>query len=202
MNKLLIETFIMYCISSGFDCPTYDIFQFMECADNSESSTEAKQRRLRRYLDDLKKIGVIDLSSRVGQIDNAHFDFGSNLPNEIFDSGLREEDFSSSITPYSSLEDKDLKTLSHIATILCSVCGEDVEHDDTIEKFKSMYFVDGFEYNMENVGVLNSEVFIISDMLRIYERMNESHLQLNNNLFNDAFSILANLKINYGYNTK
>lgn len=191
-NKTLILTYILYALSIGMDCPVYDIYQFMEAVDGKPSNNEAKARRLRRYIDDLVSIGALVEGTRVRNMDD--------LETGDSDSAILASSYSNNPKSYSEVPE-DLKFISHIDFILRSSCGEDVKHDDTIPEFIESYFTDDFPYNEDNFHVFSSEVEAIREMLEVYEKINESHMNIGRGTYNNAFGLLADIKLEYGFNT-
>lgn len=183
-GKLIIEAFIAYMLSAGLDCTCFEIFDIMEKVDGKASLQSAKERRLRRYIEDFQNIGALVSDTRI-----------SNLSNGM--NGIPLKDYSLNLIDYSAVRGS-LKPLYRVVKILNSECGEDPKNDQTIAKFKEKYFSNGLEYSEDSKNEMMGSLNIIMDMINVYE----PESQIIRQKYDNVFSILADIKINHGYDVR
>ncbi len=181
-GKLIIEAFIAYMLSARLDCTCSEIFDIMEKVDGKSSSQSAKERRLRRYIEDFQSIGALKENARIRNLT-----CGMN--------GISLEDYSLNLINYSNVQDS-LKPLYRIVKILNSECGDNPENDDTISRFVESYFSNGLECDDNSENELLNNINVILDMMSVCEE--ESRVQKLGN----ALNILSDIKMHHGYNVK
>ncbi len=181
-KKLVIESFIVYMLSAGIDCMSIDVYEMIEKVDECKIDEEAKARRLRRYIEDLKQIGALKPDARVRTLEEGI-------------SGISAKDYSLNLINYADVDDC-LKHLYRVTKILNSECGDNPRSDDTVDKFKKMYFSNGLEFNANTKYDLVMSVSDIWDMINLYEPENKIEKQR----FDNVFSIIMKIKCEHGYN--
>ncbi len=183
-KKLVIESFIVYMLSAGLDCMSIDIYEMIEKVDGCSIEEEAKERRVRRYIEDFKQIGALKPDAKVRTLEEGI-------------SGISAEDYSLNLINYLDV-DNSLKPLYRVTKILNSECGDNPRYDSTIDKFKKMYFSNGLEFNPDTKYDLVMSIANIWDMINLYE----SEDKIERQKFDNIFSIIMKIKSQHGYNVR
>ena len=220
-DKLLTETFMLYGLSTNIKnehpfknvkngqtiinqiigLSIDEIKDFMRKLGN-EASGESLDRSIRRYIDDLIQIGALkEGTRRKGEIERNDKGIQGRI------SVISYDDYKKQLKNYNQVED-NLKPLYRIAKFLESECGDDPENDDTIKKFYNSYFSNGLTKYENYLVDMFKALETLEKMFEIYEsedinpQTNKKQKRINRKKHKNLNTLLVQIKIKYGYDTK
>ena len=192
----MIETYMAYCFSADLNVYVSELNQIIETVTGKESSDEARERKIRRYIEDFKKIGALDEDTRIVT--------RGDLPKkEERASHIPYSHYSFDLIPYDEVDD-ELKDIYRI-TKMMNYDLEDEKIDlESYRKYLKYFYTDGITLENASEKQMFEDLMVINDTIKLYYQVvgDEEDQKQFKHKYNNLYSLFSSIKAEHGFYTR